>query len=70
MGMSNLIFDSSAIRACCPNARRGKQASDGFKTPWKFDQNRTFRVAVAEDGHTPGFGQHALSVAGSERLTV
>jgi hypothetical protein len=26
----------------------------------EFDQNRTFRVAVAEDGHAPGFGQHAL----------
>jgi hypothetical protein len=28
----------------------------------KFDQNRTFRVAVAEDGHAPGFGQHALKM--------
>jgi hypothetical protein len=29
----------------------------------EFDQDRTFRVAEAEDGDTPGFGQHSTRCA-------
>jgi len=42
------------LRACCPNARRGKTSFGRIQNAMEFDQNRTFRVAVAEDGHAPG----------------